>query len=75
MKLEDITVGMPVRLDPKQWSDFIDTSLIGIVIAISQGTSTRSKKKLSGIQVMFTDGTLECYNPRHLREVKSTPHE
>lgn len=63
MRDRDVTPGMLVKLDPKQWSDFVDTSRVGIVIGML------FPKRHFSVIVSFTDGTVECFHPRHLREV------
>ncbi len=63
MKAKDVIPGMVVKLNPKQWSSFVDTSKIGVVLGMP------FPERHFSIEVLFTDGTVECYAPRHLREV------
>jgi len=63
MKKRDVTPGMIVKLDPKQWSKFINTDKVGIVMEMP------FPKRHFSVRVKFTDGTEDWYAPRHLREV------
>jgi len=60
IKKKDLKKGMLVKLDPKFWSSFVDTTTPGMVM------SWQGKQ----VDVLFTNGNTEQFWLWSLREIK-----